>query len=116
MSRGILTAEMYDRVPALVEQGLKKAEIAELFGCAKETLQVQCSRRGISLRKGGKSQARPLTLLPAAPIDLSEMALLALRDKAQTLGIDTAKLARDLLEMIARDDLYVAVLDLEEAA
>jgi hypothetical protein len=116
MSRGILTAEMYDRVPALVEQGLKKNEIAELFGCTKETLQVQCSRRGISLRKGGKSQPRPLKLLPAAPLDLSDTALLALRERAQAMGIDTAKLARDLLETIAKDDLYVAVLDLEEAA
>lgn len=114
--RGILTAEMYERVPAMIAQGMTKVEIAAEFGCTKETLQVQCSRRKISLRKGGKYQKRPLTLLPAAPLDLSDTALSALCEKAQTLGIDTAKLARDLLEMIAKDDLYIAVLDLERAA
>jgi hypothetical protein len=113
--RGILTAEMYEQVPVLIAQCKTKVEIAELFGCTKDTLQVQCSRRKISLRKGGKYQKRPLMLLPAAPLDLSEMALSALCEKAQTLGIDTAKLARDLLETIAKDDLYIAVLDLEAA-
>jgi hypothetical protein len=113
--RGILTTEMYDSIPALIEQGLTKVEIAERFGCTAQTLQVQCCRRRISLRKGGKSQPRPLKLLPAAPLDLSDAALLALRERATAMGIDTAKLARDLLETIAKDDLYVAVLDVEAA-
>ena len=36
--------------------------------------------------------------------------MLALREKAQAMGVDTVKLARDLLETIAKDNLYVAVL------
>jgi hypothetical protein len=112
----ILTPEMYDSIPALIAQGVTKAEIAEQFGVTKDTLQVQCSRRGISLRKGGKYQRRTITLLQPTPLELSDKAMLAFREKAQALGIDTIKLVRDLLETIAKDDLYVAVLDLEEAA
>lgn len=112
----ILTPEMYDSIPALIAQGVTKAEIAEQFGVTKDTLQVQCSRRGISLRKGGKYQRRPITLLQPTPLELSDQAMLAFREKAKAMGIDTIKLVRDLLERIAKDDLYVAVLDLEEAA
>ena len=48
-----ITDEMYARIPALLEQGMTKAEIAAMLGVTLGTLGVCCSRRGISLRKGG---------------------------------------------------------------
>ena len=34
-----------------------------------------------------------------------------LRQRAKAIGVSEARLARDLLEVIAQDDLYDAVLD-----
>jgi hypothetical protein len=54
--------------------------------------------------------------LPDAPLTLSNRALMALRTAARAMGVDEARLASDLLETITKDDLYKAVLDVEEAA
>ena len=65
-----------------------------------------CSRRGISLRKGGPRKL----VLP-----LSDDVLKSLREAARSLGKgSTERLVSDLLEKIVSDDLYKAVLD-EEA-
>lgn len=110
-----LTQEKYDSIPALLEQGLNKIQIAEQFGVKASTLIVQCSRRGISLsRKGPKGRRRTLTL-PEAPLDLSDAIMVALRVKARSMGVDAVRLARDILEIVVADDLYTAVLDLEPA-
>jgi hypothetical protein len=107
----ILTEEVLASIPAMIEQGLRRAEIAERLGCTEGTLQVQCSRRGISLRKGGPFK-KALTLpLLEVQLALSREAMAALRERAQANGWSEVKLASDLLEIIARDDLYDAVLD-----
>ena len=41
----------------------------------------------------------------------SQVALSKLRRHAKEIGVNEADLARDLLEVIAQDDLYYAVLD-----
>jgi hypothetical protein len=46
----ILTSQVLAGIPALIEQGLRKAGIAERLGCKETTLQVRCSMAGISLR------------------------------------------------------------------
>jgi hypothetical protein len=110
-----LTPEKYDSIPELLAQGLNKAAIAERFGVTPSTLVVQCSRRGISLsRRGPKGRRRTLTL-PEAPLDLSDVTMVALREKARDMGTDVVRLVRDLLETIVADDLYNAVLDCEDA-
>lgn len=43
---------MFATVPALIARGLTKAEIAAQFGVMPSSLQVMCSQRSISLRKG----------------------------------------------------------------
>jgi hypothetical protein len=98
-----LTDEIYDLIPALIAEGKTKAEIAETYGVTTSTLQVQCCRRGISLRQGG-----PRIKLS---LGLSDAALCALRMAAKARGKDETRLARDLLEAIAKDNLYGAVLD-----
>ena len=111
-----LTDERFASIPAMIEQGFSKAEIAAMWGVKISTLQVQCSRRGVSLRKGGHLLPRRQLSLPAAPLTLSNSALIALQKAALAMGMDVARLASDLLEKITTDDLYRAVLDVEETA
>ena len=112
----VLTQEKYDSVPALLQQGLDHNEIAALFGVTPASLQVLCSNRGISLRRGGARQPRRYLSLLEAPLNLNKATLVALRAKARAMGVNEVKLVNDLLETIVTDDLYGAVLDLEEAA
>ena len=101
---------MFARIPALLLEGTTKAEIAAMYGVTLSTLPVLCSRRGISLRKGGPKRTK-LTL-PDEPLPLSDGVLTSLREAAQAMGRDSAaRLASDLLEKIAIDGLYEAVLD-----
>jgi len=104
--RAILTPQVLAGIPALVAQGLRKADIAERLGCKESTLQVRCSNAGISLR--GRKR---LELRTGVPLNLSHQALEGLRVRAAASGCSEARLASDLLEVIARDNLYDAVLD-----
>ena len=101
--QAILTREVLAGIPALVEQGLRKADIAERLGCKESTLAVRCSIAGISLR------GRKLRI--GDPLKLSYDAVVGLRERAASIGCSEMQLASDLLETIARDKLYDAVLD-----
>ena len=101
-----ITDEMYAGIPALLEQGMTKAEIAAMLGVKCSSLAVFCSRRGISLRRG-----MPRTLV----LPLSDDVQKSLREAARSLGKGSmARLVSDLLDKIVSDNLYKAVLD-EEA-
>ena len=124
MKTSRVTDDMFARIPALLRKGTTKAEIAAVYGVTLGTLKVLCCRRGISLRKGGPLSKRsngPLPKrtnlsLPDEPLPLSDGVLKSLREATRTMGKDsTARLVSDLLEKIASDGLYKAVLD-EEAA
>ena len=101
--RAILTPRVLAGIPALVAQGLRKADIARQLGCKEGTLQVRCSGAGISLR------VRKLRV--GNPLKLSYEATAGLRARAASTGCSEMQLASDLLEVIARDNLYDAVLD-----
>ena len=108
-----ITEEMYSAITPLMAEGKTKHEIAAMCGVTPNTLQVMCHRRGISLRRGGK---RPNLTLTDEPLLLSDGVLKSLREATRSMGRDsTAQLVSDLLEKIASDGLYKAVLD-EEAA
>ena len=109
------TDEMFASIPALIEQGLGKAEIAMAFGVKPTSLQVLCCKRGISLRRDGRLLPRRRLALPKAALTLSNTTLLALRTTARAMGTDEVQLASDLLEHIVKDNLYKAVLDVERA-
>ena len=85
-------------IRVLIEQGLSDLEIADRVGCTVGTLRVRCSQLKISLRRPAK------VVLPQAILD-------QLIQRAKLMGVSTTSLAADLLEEIARDDLYDAVLD-----
>jgi hypothetical protein len=113
---------MFARIPALLLKGATKDEIAAMYGVTLGTLAVMCCRRGISLRKDGplpertKPPKRTNLTLPDEPLPLSDAVLKSLHEAARAMGKDsTARLIGDLLEKIASDGLYKAVLD-EEAA
>jgi len=122
MNRSRITDDMFARIPALLLEGMTKAEIAAIYGVTSGTLVVRCSQRGISLRRGGtlpkrtKLPKRTNLTLPDEPLPLSDGVLKSLSEAARAMGKDsTARLVSDLLEKIASDGLYKAVLD-EEAA
>ena len=122
MNRSRITDDMFAHIPARLLEGATKTEIAAMYGVTLGTLVVLCSRRGISLRKGGllpkrtKLSKRTNLTLPDEPLTLSDGVLKSLREATRAMGKDsTARLVSDLLEKIASDDLYKAVLD-EEAA
>jgi hypothetical protein len=66
MGKRILTKEVLATIPEMVEQRLNRSEIAERLGCTPGTLQTQCCRAGISLRKSSKRGRTPLILSPTA--------------------------------------------------
>ncbi len=111
-----ITEEMYAAITTLMAEGKSKHEIAAMCGVTPNTLQVMCHRRGISLRKGGPLPKRTNLTLPDQPLPLSDTVVKSLREATRSMGKDsTARLVSDLLEKIARDDLYKAVLDEEDA-
>ena len=104
---------MFARIPALLFEGTTKDEIAATYGVTLGTLTVLCSRRGISLRKGGalpkrdQPDAARRTAMP-----LSDGVLKSLHQATQAMGKDsTARLVGDPLSKITSDGLYKAVLD-----
>jgi hypothetical protein len=101
----IFSQPVYLEITRLVNEGLSAAEIADRIGCKLGTLRVRCSQHGISLRRAKSEIPPPLR------ISLSNGATLRLRERAQKARASSARLAAELLEAIARDDLYDAVLD-----
>ena len=86
-------------IPALIDQGLSDLEIASRMGWKVSTLRVRCSQLKISLRRRFKQVVVPKHLLSQ------------LHQRAALMGMSTNTLIVDLLEEIARDNLYDAVLD-----
>ncbi len=93
-------------IPFLVDQGLSDLEIANRMGWTVGTLRVRCSQLKISLRR---------KIAIGRSIVLSEAILSQLRQRATLMGVSAHALAADLLEVIARDSLYDAVLDRDDA-
>ena len=95
----------------LIGQGLSNIEIANRMGWTVGTLYVRCSQLKISLRRSSKKVR--LKRWPKIPLpdDLFEQ----LRQRAKIMRVSAAELAVALLKEIARDGLYDAVLDRDDA-
>ena len=110
MGRKILTKAVLATIPQMVEQGGMRADdIAEKLGCNIGTLKVRCCQARISLRPPGSRRGRPKS--DERTIRLSSAALTLLQKRAAASGKSEAALAQELIEAIARDNLYDAVLD-----
>jgi hypothetical protein len=114
MRKAILTQDKLASIPALVGEGLSNAEIAAQLGCTAGTLKARCSTYGISLRRPASLRPKPKPQ-PKRRRQLSDQAIAALEQRAFERGLSRTKLEIDLLEVIASDDLFDAVLDHEPA-
>jgi hypothetical protein len=130
--RSNLTKHLMAGVPVLVQQGLDAEAIAARLGCTVGTLRVRCSQAQISLRVPKEVKVVPLVPLVPVPkppeqkrsyafavpttLQLSRVAMSRLRQRANAMGVTEAALVTTLLEMIAQDDLFDAVLDTAKGA
>jgi hypothetical protein len=108
MRKSRLDPEM---IRELVGQGLSNIEIANRMGWTVGTLCVRCSQLKISLRRSSKRVHLKRWPKISLPDDLFEQ----IRQRAKTMRVSAAELAVALLKEIARDDLYNAVLDRDDA-
>ena len=138
MRHRILTKEVLASIPSLVQQGLNTEAIAARLGCTVATLKVRCSQNHISLRVPKEVKVVPMVPLVPAPkppkppkppkqkrpyafavpttLQLSRVAMSRLRQRAEATGMTEAELVTNLLEVIAQDDLFDAVLDAAKGA
>ena len=116
-------------IPVLVQQGLNAEAIAARLGCTVGTLKVRCSQAQISLRVPKEVKVVPLVPAPQPPkppqskrcfafavLQLSKVAMSRLRQRADATGMTEDALVTNLLEVIAQDDLFDAVLDTAKGA
>jgi len=129
-NRKKITLSALRLIPNLRDQGLSADEIADAVGCTVGTLRVKCSQMGISLRRkkrntDGTSQKNGSHQAVSRRADASEQNFVIalsrkvidnLQNRAATRGISHSTLVAMLLEVIARDDLYAAVIDSSEDA
>jgi hypothetical protein len=59
------TAEVCAAIPRWIEQGLTREEIAAKVGCTMNSLQVSCSKRGISLWAKDRARLQPVEVVYA---------------------------------------------------
>ncbi|HET9688324.1 MAG TPA: hypothetical protein VFP79_14230 [Pseudolabrys sp.] len=105
--RAILTKDVLaTTIPGMVQRGLRGRDIAEQLGCKYSTLKVRCSQVGVSLTAPGSTRTRGYNM-----IRLDRSAITLLRDRAAASGKTASAVAMELIETIARDNLYDAVLD-----
>src|SRR5436305_10329826 len=83
----ILTRNVLAGIPALVAQGLRKADIAKRLGCKENTLQVRCCNAGISLR----GRPKRLKLRDGFPLTLSRETIASLSVRAAAEGCSKAR-------------------------
>jgi transposase-like protein len=101
MGRRKFTPSVLEQIPKLVSDGKSASEIAGQIGCSVDSLRVRCSQLGVTLRRNGLT------------VRLSQSTLDGLRRQARAEDMSETAFASALLEAIARDDLYKAVLDLD---
>jgi hypothetical protein len=112
----LLTPAVLAQVPGWVHGGRTTEEIAGLIGCTVGTLRVRCSKAGISLRRPRpgeppKPPKRPPSHLPRMSVALPPSIMGIIEQHAGSKGVSGRKLAATLLETIATDNLFAAVLD-----
>jgi len=124
-SRKKFTPTTVVQIPRWLDEGLGVDQIAERIGCTVGTLRVRCSHLRISLRCRKQTSApaknkanrtpgvRDRSSAPLERLTLSVRrgTLDQLRTYASSKGISGSRFAASLLEKIAEDDLYQAVLD-----
>ncbi len=102
------------KIIGMIAQGMKRKEIATALGLSENSLQVTCSRKGISFRRKSLQLKRPQPLMQFVmqlPLKISDEAMHRLNLYATRQGVQPTHVAAELLEIIATDELYDAILD-----
>lgn len=102
--QAVFTDEVLAAIPMWVSFGASRKEIADALGTTVGSLEQTCIRWGISLSGG-------LIANLALQRGLSSDRWLRLRREATERGVPIAQLVVDLMDKIAADDLFDAVLD-----
>ena len=106
------TPERIEQIKNLVEHGKRREEIAELIGVTVGSLQVTCSRLGISLRR---PRLKPVPTPPSKPAKAADVARFAIsmryRGEERTTELP---LTQDMIRQLAIEAAVrgVPILDL----
>ena len=93
------TPERIEQIKNLVEHGKRREEIAELIGVTVGSLQVTCSRLGISLRR---PRLKPVLTPPSKPAKAADVARFAISVRYQGEERTTElPLTQDMISQIA---------------
>ena len=139
--RKLFTSDVINRIEPWLDAGLSPTAIAEKIGCTLGTLRVRCSQINIKLRRKMRGRGQDaelqsprrassqtdermnarLSTQTTDPIEqggyfalrLPQQILGKLRMRAALEGVSEGVLAGMLLEVIVKDDLYEAVLDVD---
>ena len=124
-------------IPVLVQQGMNAEAIAARIGCTVGTLKVRCSqatsacvcpkrsrwcrwcrwcRTHVAHAAQAAEAKRCFAFAEPTTLELSKVAMSRLRQRAEATGMTEAELVTKLIEVIAQDDLYDAVLDTAKGA
>jgi len=123
-SRTIFTeaviADMREHIPHLIAEGRSIREIADTIGCRPGSLKVKCAQLGISLRRRRvlpelKPPRQKVSPLRPMLVELAPRIFALFDSKSRAAGVQPQTLAASLLTIIARDDLFNAVLDNDDA-
>lgn len=111
-----ISEEMFAAIPGMIAEGWTRIQIAAFFETTESSLQVQCCRRRISLwRKDRPSNVPKLKIAEnEAPLNLHNDYLRSLKAAAEARGITRDQLVTRLLGIIARDNLYAAIIDTDK--
>jgi hypothetical protein len=116
----VFTPSAIVEIRGWVDEGLIAAEIAERIGCSLGTLRVRCSQLHIPLRRPRSiAQSIKQKILrqktncehTELTLSLPNVTIDRLRQHAALRGTSEIGLAATLLEAVAQDSLYDAVLD-----
>src|SRR5262245_11196298 len=109
------TRERIEQIKNLVERGMSREEIAELIGVTVGSLQVTCSRLGISLRRpiinnGIRPRLKPVPTPPLKPAKAADVARFAIsmryRGEERTTELP---LTQDLITQLAVEAAFRGV-------
>jgi hypothetical protein len=110
-TRVIISPAVISQIRVFVTEGIAPAEIARKIGCTLGTLRVKCSQSGISLRRRNPDAPWNESVSKRLSFALSNEFAIRLQKIADKKGMTTADFAAALLEAIAHDNLYDAVID-----
>ena len=112
----LFTEEVFLSIPVWLAAGASKEDIAESLGTTVGSLEVMCSARGTSLN----TRAYKNVGIPSPELNmvlrkqLKAEAWVSLCAEARRRKMSGGRLVISLLEYIINDNLFVAVLDLDD--